>query len=235
MKRTKRLFRRRPDPDDREVLVGILPMTPTKSAIGVMIRRGDDERVMPPDEARALAEEMEVSGEPADLVARLRDVAEKLPMMVRELAASGPGLGCTVVGPRQTGPHALRSWVVRHHRAFRAAWLRALDLGAVPSDVILMATPGTESMDDPPLAVEVRSRRDASPPDGAPATYCDLVRTAAEGAPPEGFFDIVASAGSGRFKGTTHCQLMLEIPGSSGPLPRPPLIVGDVVSDSTFN
>src|SRR5262249_44695201 len=154
MKPPKRLFKR-PAPDDepRRPIVALVAGTPT--GFGIAMSRGKWDRVpesevMAPDEARALAEELEAAGEDPEIVAGLRELADRLPGLMADAQAGVRGGRCRIVPPRWSGPMAIGRWMIRHRRLFQAAYRKAIRRGIAPDDILIWGMPETESMDDPP-------------------------------------------------------------------------------------
>jgi hypothetical protein len=192
----------------RLVQVAVVPLTPSTSAIGVSIRReGDDgPAVIAPDEARTIACQIE-EGDPGTAAA-LRDTARAV-----EQALADPGMpaGALPVWPKITGPHALRDWAERYRKEFRAVYREAVRAGWGAGTVVI-ATPATESLDDPPPGFDLKSRADARRLLGPVKMGGSL-----DDPPNPGMFYVVATKASGRFQGTFVG--MLPVPGPSEALP----------------
>jgi hypothetical protein len=216
----KRPFKR-PAPDDepRHPIVAIVPGSPTGFGIAMSRGKGDrvrDREVMAPDEARVLAEEMEVEGEDPEAVAGLRELAGRLPELMADAQAKVGGR-CRIVPPRWTGPVALGHWIIYHRRLFQAAFRKAIRRGIAPDDVLIWGTPETDSMDDPPSGLVIVDKRHWDVPEDAPTAVAELFEKTRANRPRPGYFDILGSRQLGRFQGTFHG--MMPIPADDESLP----------------
>jgi hypothetical protein len=173
--------------------VGVQADTPTHSRLGVCIGREGEagKTVIAPDEARTIAAELEDTDPEA--AKQLRETADALPGVLAEIRAHG--FSVSLVGPRITGPEALQDWVKRWRQRFRAGYQEAMASG-YPADVVVWATPCTESLDDPPIGFDLRG-----PTEARERLARFLPNVKALVAPP-GAFHVVASRAEGRFKGT---------------------------------
>jgi hypothetical protein len=125
-----------------------------------------------------------------------------------------PGMpdGALPLAPTSTGPEALRDWVSRHSDAFRSAYREAVRSGWAAATVVV-ATPVTESLDDPPCGFALRDPADAPRLLAAGRRSPRL----AVGVAPPGMFHVVATCKGGRFRGTFVG--LLPSPGPDEPLP----------------
>jgi hypothetical protein len=110
------------------------------------------------------------------------------------------------------GPEALRDWVSRHSDAFRSAYREAVRAGWAAGTVVL-ATPATESLDDPPAGFALRGPADARRVLAAALPSPGL----ALGVAPPGMFYVIATCTCGKFQGTFVG--LLPSPGPEEPLP----------------
>jgi hypothetical protein len=96
---------------------------------------------------------------------------------------------------------------------FRAAYRDGLAAG-YPPDVVVMATPRTESIEDPPVGWDILRRDEARAllTRHPPACRVDL-----DAPPPPGHFYVVASRAAGRLKGTFVG--LIPVPGPDEELP----------------
>jgi hypothetical protein len=225
MGKQSRRKRNRPTPDNREVVVAIVPRTDGLEDIGVGIRRGRDGTVLAPDEARAFAEELEAGGDDPAVIAGLREYADRIPEFVAVANGEFGFAQCRIIGPMQTGPHALRAWAIRHRRLFQAAYRKAIRRGLSRDDLIIWGMPATESMDDPPRALDLIDRRDWAPPDDAGPVVGPILEQARRERPRPGYFDVIVSRVAGRFQGT--CHAMMPMPRDDEALPVAPFTPGD--------
>jgi hypothetical protein len=182
----------------RTCLIGIVPDRPDHCWIGVLIRRGEGDKgtVIAPDEARTIALDIE-DGDPK-VAAQLRELADGVEGILKGVVKGKkfPGLrGASVVRPKITGPEALRDWVQRWRRQFQNAYAHARTAGWHPA-VVMVATPQTESLDDPPTNI-----RNFDP--GAANGLLAKVKLPPDvrDTPPDGFY-VIATRGDGRFQGT---------------------------------
>jgi hypothetical protein len=116
------------------------------------------------------------------------------------------------LAPTSTGPEALRDWAGRHIGAFRLAYREAVRAGWAASTLVV-ATPATESLDDPPAGFALRGPADARRLLGAVLPSPRL----AVGVAPPGMFYVIATGNCGRFQGTFVG--LLPSPGPDEPLP----------------
>jgi hypothetical protein len=186
----------------RHVSLGVEPLSPDKATVGVLLGWGESDPVglVPVDEARTLA--CTWAEENPDLAARLREVADAVDAF---LASPQGSLGAVPASPKFTGAHALKEWVARYHKHFQAAYRQAGGGYAV-----VLATPGTESLDDPPPDF-----RHLGP--AAADAFLAAVRMSPVGPPDACCFHLIASRQEGRFRGTFVG--MLPVPEAGADLP----------------
>jgi hypothetical protein len=124
-----------------------------------------------------------------------------------------PGMpdGALPLAPTSTGPEALRDWVSRHSDAFRSTYREAVRAGWAAGTVVV-ATPATESLDDPPAGFALGGPADARRVLAAALPSPGL----ALGVAPPGMFYVVATCAGGRFRGTFVG--LLPSPGPDEPL-----------------
>jgi hypothetical protein len=182
----------------RTCQIGIVPDTPTHAWIGVLIRRGEGDKgiVIPPDEARTLA--LEIEDDDPEVAVQLRELADGVEGIFKGVVKGKAFLalrGASIVRPKITGPHALRDWVQRWRRKFQDAYKSALAAGWHRA-VVMVAHPETESLDDPPARI-----RNFDP--GAANGLLTKVKLKpdVQDTPPDGFY-VIATRGEGRFQGT---------------------------------
>jgi hypothetical protein len=167
-------------------------------------REGDAQGiVLAPDEARTMA--LNLEQEDPTTAANLREVAQFVEESVRAGVGLKPSPGVELVAPRITGPAALRDWTQRYPQHFQAAYRVVGGNGCV-----VLVTPATESLDDPPT--EFRHTTD----DIASALLVQWNMNPIPSASP-GHFYVIASCRAGRFQGTFLG--MLPIPGRTAILP----------------
>jgi hypothetical protein len=192
----------------RTVKIGIMPGPPVQ--VGVAIATGSESpTVIAPDEARTMAAR---DSDPriADL---LRHYASKAERVVAE-DPKGPALrGVEIIAPKITGAEALGWWVNRHAAGFQACY-REATRGIWPADVLLWVMPRTESLDDPPIGVDLRRIQDART---FVSRNLPILRGSLDDPPRHGYFYVIASRGEGRFKGSLVA--MLPIPTADDDLP----------------
>jgi hypothetical protein len=154
--------------------------------------------VIATDEARTIAAQIEDEDPKAaaDLV-RFAGLVDNLlaGKVSGELAAKISG-EIEMVPPKIVGPDALQDWVGRYRDNFRGAYRHAVAAGYA-EDTVVWGMPRTESLDDQPVAFDLRSWPSAR----------NLLAKVGMGrslddSPPEEMFAVVASKGAGRFKGT---------------------------------
>jgi hypothetical protein len=211
------------------VFVGVAADRDGSARVGVAISRGGRTAVLAPDEARAMAERLEAEGDDPTIVLKLRALADGLPELIRAMGEREPGTRWRVVGPSETGPEALASWTIRHRRLFQAAYRKAIGRGIPPENVVIWGAPSSESMDDPPVALDIIDRADGSLPPEAGPVSARVLAAARSTRPRPGYFNVVASRAEGRFLGIFFG--MLPIPAAHGTLPVAPLTPGDEIDN----
>ena len=181
----------------RVVRVLVVPESPTLSRVGVGIGfEGESLTALAPDEARTLA--LRFAADDPALARALRDTAAAVDHV---LAHPEKPEGVLPVGPKVTGPEALRDWTRRHRETLRKAYR------AAPPGGVVVAEPVTESLDDPPRP-ETTGVMDR---EAATAALDRLNMDGINDPPQPGMFYVIASRESGRFTGTFVG--MLPIPG----------------------
>ncbi len=201
---SQRPVRQKPE---REVKIGIVPDTPTLSRVGVFLTAGELETLIPPDEARSVAAQMELNGRDRALICQIRDIAESVPGMIRELNGKGKGK-FKVAKPRETGCDALEMWMLRHRNAFQAGFREAVNRGYDPKRLTIWAHPETESMDDPPPRLYFIGDTEIAKADRHNKSQMEIARQMLDTADLDpAFFLAVASNPKGRFKGTVAKEM----------------------------
>jgi hypothetical protein len=197
-----------PDPEPK-VGVEVGWGKPGDANITVTAEGHENAGVVPPDEARTLADLY--AGDDPGVARQLRKAAGD----VDRVLAHPDTKHLKAVPSVITGPRALLEWVGRHRDLFRLAYRTC------PPGSVLWAMPQTESLDDPPVTtaalgdtglglisstLQVLSREEATE-ELARVGMSDSTR----GAAPPGYFYVVASRTEGRFQGTfVGC---LSLPG----------------------
>jgi hypothetical protein len=154
--------------------------------------------VVAPDEARTIAFQLE--DEDPSAACQLLELAHAVEELLPQMTA-----GTVLVAPKITEGDALAAWAERHRKYFRAAYRQAGGNG-----VVIMSSPGTQSLDDPPSLLRHMSMAVAN-------AVLQSLHMRPEGPPKHGHFYVIATCEKGRFQGT--CVAMLAVPKESDYLP----------------
>jgi hypothetical protein len=170
--------------------MAIVPRTPSRSALGVMIGFEGEGKgtVIAPDEARTIA--LEIEGSDPGVAAEMRKYADEVESCVRgEKSSHFPPGGLEIVGPKLTGPEALRDWSQRYRKHFQAAYRKA------GQGQVLLATPRTQSLDDAPAVFSFCGLDVAN-------AIIQAIALPPNRAAGRGRFLLVSTCEQGRFQGT---------------------------------
>jgi hypothetical protein len=190
---------RPPVPLIRDVKIGV----EDDDKIGVAVIMDTGHTIIAPDEARTLSKTVD-----DPVIARaIRDRA-------REVEDLSSREGKTIVAPKLTGEEALSSWVERHHKYIQSCYREAVKT-MWSADSVVWVNPLTESLDDVPKGVVIRSPRESQTliSQNFPALRGTFVASPRPGY----FYTIACSVVDGRFKGAYPG--MLQIPSDSEELP----------------
>jgi hypothetical protein len=190
-------------------------LTSSTSGLGVCISRGDGgQTVIAPDEARTIA--CTIEDEDSEAATKLRHYAGEVEKI---FANPKRPAGMVPVPPKITGAEALRYWTMRYRTHFAAAYRQA---GI--EDAVILASPQTESLDDPPTDFRYASLTVAN-------EILKTVHARPEGPPHPGQFYVLATRSEGRFEGS----FLGMMPAPSADADLPAVTVGHVPTVTAFD